>query len=97
MTSINREYKTHKKKSNFMNCSFRILNNAWTLFINNALEWFALCFINKEWKKYEWKKMMYSEICAILSYDKKFQIISLMKIQYEKSNLTYYSKKKNSS
>jgi hypothetical protein len=43
------------------------------------------------------QKLMYSEICIILSYDKNFQIISVMKIQCKNSNLTYYSKNKISS
>jgi hypothetical protein len=65
MTSITSQYEIHKKnKSNLMICSLRIPNNAWTIFIDNTIEWFALCFVNKECKKYEWKKMLYSEICT---------------------------------
>jgi len=51
----------------------------------------------KNVKNMSGQKLMSSEICTILSYEKKFQIISIMKIKYENSNLTYYSKKKFSS
>lgn len=76
MISINNQYETHKKKKkkNSMNCSFKIPNNAWTFFIDNTIEWFALCFVNKECKKYEWKKMMYSEICAFYPMRKNFKL-----------------------
>ncbi len=37
---------------------------------------------------------MYSDICIILSFEKKIQIMNLMKIQIEKSKLTYYAIKR---
>jgi hypothetical protein len=69
----------------------RILNNARKFLKDNTIKWFALCLANEECKNMSGQKLMSSEICIILSHGKKFQIISVMKIKYENSNLTYYS------
>jgi len=58
--------------------------------VNETIEWLGLCFINKECKKYERNKIMYSEICKILFFKKKIQIISLIKFKLKKSSLTHY-------
>jgi hypothetical protein len=38
-------------------------NNSWKQIVNETIEWLGLCFINKECKKHERNKIMYSEIC----------------------------------
>jgi hypothetical protein len=38
--------------------------------------------------------MTYNEICIIISFEKKIQVVNPMNIQILKLNLTYYSKRK---
>jgi hypothetical protein len=58
-------------------------NNSWKQIIKETIKWLGLCFINKECKKHERNKIMYSEICKILFFKKIFHD----KIQIEKNKL----------
>jgi len=47
-------------------------------FIDNTIKWLTFCLANKEFQKYDWKKLKYNEICTIpFFFEKKFQIINL--------------------
>jgi peptidyl-tRNA hydrolase len=64
-------------------------NNAWEKNVHNTTKWLVIHLANKTCQKYAWQKVMYSEICKMLSFDNL--IVNLV----EKSNLTYYTKRKN--
>jgi hypothetical protein len=51
----------------------RMLNKLWKEIINNTIVWSTFSIANKEYKKYEWNKMTYIEICTILSFEKKIK------------------------
>ncbi len=48
----------------------RMLNKLWKEIINNTIVWLAFSIANKEYRKYEWNKMTYSEICTISTFEK---------------------------
>jgi hypothetical protein len=45
--------------------------------------------------KYKWNKMTYSEICTILIFEEKIEVVNLINIKNSKLNLTCYSKRQN--
>jgi hypothetical protein len=69
----------------------KMLNKLSKEIIDNIIEWLAFYLANKECQTYEWKKMAYSEIYTILSFENNFQLLNLMNIQNSNLNLTYYS------
>ncbi len=90
---INGRYHTWGKKIDDEVFIMRMLNKSWKRIIGNTIEWSAFCLANKERQKYEWNKITYSEICTILFFEKKNQVVNLVNIQNSKLNLTYYSKR----
>jgi hypothetical protein len=73
---INGRYQTQEKKDRLDEIFvMRMFNKLWKEMIENTIEWLAFCLANKECQKYEWNKMTYSEICTILSFEKKLSII----------------------
>jgi hypothetical protein len=73
---INGRCHTQEKKNRFDEIFVkRMFNKLWKEIIDNIIEWLACYLASKECKKYEWIKMTYSEICTILSFEKKLSVI----------------------
>jgi hypothetical protein len=68
-------------------------NNLWEQIVIETIEWLGLCFINKECKKHERNKIMYSEICKIFIFQKNLSNNKFDKIQIEKIKLNALLKK----
>jgi hypothetical protein len=71
----------------------RMLNKLWKEIIDNTIVWLAFSIANKEYRKYEWNKMTYSEICTISTFEKiksSSKSNELINIQNSKLNIIYY-------
>jgi hypothetical protein len=70
---INGRYHTWGKTIDNEIFIMRMLNKSWKRIIGNTIEWSAFYLTNIKHQKYQWNKITYSEICTILSFEKKFK------------------------
>jgi len=70
---INGRYRTWGKTIDNEIFIMRMLNKSWKRIIGNTIEWSAFYLTNKKHQKYQWNKITDSEICTILSFEKKFK------------------------